>query len=91
MNKTISIIHERFTEFAGSEKVVAELAQIWPDASVSAPIAQSEKMPAELAARITSTGLSRLVRPSGTYAHLRPALPLAMRHMHLPDPDVVIA
>ncbi|TLG05321.1 glycosyltransferase family 4 protein [Nocardia cyriacigeorgica] len=34
----IAIVHERFTEYGGSEAVVAEFMQTWPDAQVYAPI-----------------------------------------------------
>jgi glycosyltransferase involved in cell wall biosynthesis len=88
---SVTIVHERFTEFAGSEQVVAQLAQLWPEAAVLAPIAQPDKMPAELAARITSTGLSRFIRAGGGYAHLLPALPLAMRRLPVGNPDFVLA
>ena len=87
----LAIVHERFTEYAGSEQVVAQLAEHWPQASVTAPIAQPAKMPRALGDRITSTGLSRLVRGGGGYAHLLPALPLAMRHLPVRDADVVVA
>ncbi|MBF6176272.1 glycosyltransferase [Nocardia blacklockiae] len=34
----LAIVHERFTEYGGSEAVVAELLRIWPTADVFAPI-----------------------------------------------------
>ncbi|MFE3442755.1 glycosyltransferase [Nocardia sp. NPDC059180] len=34
----IAIVHERFTEYGGSEAVVAEFMKTWPDAQVYAPI-----------------------------------------------------
>lgn len=91
MTPGVTIVHERFTEYAGSEQVVAQLAQMWPDAPVVAPVAQPENMPPALSQRVSGTRLSRLVRPGGGYAHLLPVLPLAMRRLHLGDPDVVVA
>ena len=35
----VVLVHERFTERAGSEKVVEEFGRIWPDARIFAPIA----------------------------------------------------
>ena len=87
----VALVHERFTEFAGSEQVVAQLARIWPDAPVLAPIALPERMPPGLSERARGTRLSRLVRSSGGYAHLLPLLPLAMRHLPVGEPDVVVA
>ncbi|TEA08988.1 glycosyltransferase [Mycobacteroides salmoniphilum] len=36
----IAIVHERFTEFGGSELVVAEFMKTWPQAKVFAPITE---------------------------------------------------
>ena len=90
MSPNVTIVHERFTEFAGSEQVVAQLAEQWPQARVVAPVARPESMPTPLRERIESTRLSALLR-GDSYAHLLPALPVAMRHLPLGDPDVIIA
>ncbi len=84
------VVHERFTEFAGSEAVVEQLARRWPQAPLLAPVSRPGVMPADLEHRVTSTRLSGLLRGSG-YAHLLPALPVAMRRLPVPDADVVIA
>ena len=49
-----AIVHERLTEIAGSEHVVAELAREWPDARVSIPICGSTCV-----RRVQPTGGSR--------------------------------
>lgn len=36
----VAIVHERFTEFGGSELVVAEFMKTWPQAKVFAPITE---------------------------------------------------
>ena len=87
----IALVHERFTEFAGSEQVVAQLGRQWPDAPILAPIARPELMPPELRDRVQGTRLSRLVRANGGYAQLLPLLPIAMRHLPVGDADLVIA
>ena len=86
----VALVHERFTEFAGSEAVVEQLARQWDDAPVLAPIGRPGVLPPDLEPRLRTTGLSRLLRGSG-YAHLLPALPVAMRHLPVPDVDVVVA
>ena len=86
----VAIVHERFTEFAGSEAVVEQLARQWTDAPVLAPVARAGVLPPDIEPRLRSTGLSRLLRGSG-YAHLLPALPVAMRRLPVPDVDVVVA
>lgn len=88
---SVAIVHERFTDFAGSEQVVAQLAQIWPDAPILAPVVQSTAVPPHLRNRVTGTWLSRLARPGGGYAHLLPALPVAMARLPVPQTDVVVA
>ena len=85
----VTIVHERFTEFAGSEAVVEQLALEWPRATVHAPVVRPEVLPPDLAGRVVGTPLSRLLR-GGTYAHLLPLLPVAMSRLDLPDSDVVI-
>ncbi|MFC7574280.1 glycosyltransferase [Klenkia terrae] len=47
-------------------------------------------MPADIEPRVRATALSRLLRGT-TYAHLLPLLPLAVRRLHVPPTDVVIA
>ncbi|WP_216899595.1 glycosyltransferase [Nocardia alni] len=46
----IALVHERFTEYGGSEAVVAELLKLWTDAEVFAPIATTECLEAVRAA-----------------------------------------
>ncbi len=86
----VTLVHERFTEYAGSEMVVEQLAREWPDAPVLAPVARPGVLPADIEHRVHSTPLSRLLRGS-TYAHLLPALPVAMGMLRIPPSDVVIA
>ena len=86
----VVLVHERFTEYGGSEVVVDRLARQWPDAPIFAPIGRPGVLPADLEHRMHTTALSRLARHGG-YAHLLPALPVAMRRLKLPDSDVVIA
>ncbi|WP_207225894.1 glycosyltransferase [Blastococcus saxobsidens] len=86
----MTLAHERFTEFAGSEAVVEQLALEWPGAPILAPIARPGVLAHDMQARLRTTPLSRLLRGT-TYAHLLPALPVAMRCMTIPESDVVIA
>jgi glycosyltransferase involved in cell wall biosynthesis len=86
----VVLVHERFTEFAGSEAVVEQLARQWTGAPILAPVGRRGVLPADLESRLRTTPLSRLLRGSG-YAHLLPALPIAMRHLPVPDTDVVVA
>ncbi|RDI67748.1 glycosyltransferase [Nocardia pseudobrasiliensis] len=50
MTPRIAVVHERFTEYGGSEAVVAEFLKIWPSAAVYAPIATADCLAAVRAA-----------------------------------------
>ena len=88
----VAIVHERFTEFAGSEAVVAELLNTWPDATVFAPIVSPAGVRPPLGT-IEDTWLSRAYALTGgrTHSPLLPFVPRAMRHLPLRGRfDVVI-
>lgn len=82
------IVHERFTEMAGSEAVVLQLKEQWPDAPICAAIADPRVMPPGL--EVGTSPVQRLYRGGG-YAPLLPLLPWAMSHLPLPEHDVVVA
>jgi glycosyltransferase involved in cell wall biosynthesis len=89
--RRVAIVHERFTEFAGSERVVAAMLARWPEATVLAPIVDRTVLPPELAkADVRDTWLARGYRTPGRYAHLLPLLPLAFRHLDLDGFDLVV-
>ena len=87
----VAIVHERFTEVGGSERVVEQLHEIWPTATVHAAIADPRAVPAGIAATTIRTSfLQRAYRGGRSYAALLPALPLAMRYLDVGAPDVVL-
>jgi glycosyltransferase involved in cell wall biosynthesis len=87
----VTIVHERFTEVGGSELVVRELARLFPGSQVVAPLVHSAGVPDGLQEHIRGhVPLRRLYRGGGTYAHLLPLLPMAMRSLDLSDTDLVI-
>ncbi|WP_435591659.1 glycosyltransferase [Nocardia sp. bgisy118] len=73
----IAIVHERFTEYGGSEAVVAELHETWPGSEVFAPIVDPEGIRPPLS-RVHDTWLSRVHAATGRRSHA-PLLPLAPR------------
>lgn len=52
----IAIVHERFTEIAGSEHVVEQLALQWPKAVVFAALWRPEGTPPAYRAHLTRRG-----------------------------------
>lgn len=91
MNLRVAVVHERFTENAGSERVVEQLMRIWPHADVFAPVADRSAVPTGVrgdAVRVSA--LQRLYPGGGRYAHLLPLLPVAMRRFDLERYDLVV-
>ncbi|OHT82499.1 glycosyltransferase [Mycobacteroides saopaulense] len=77
----IAIVHERFTEFGGSELVVAEFMKTWPQAKVFAPITEPRCRQQVLAAAGRTDGTPH--EPiSGTW--LDDAYALTGRRSHAP-------
>ncbi|MEU6580130.1 glycosyltransferase [Nocardia sp. NPDC046763] len=94
----IALVHERFTEYGGSEAVVAEFMKTWPGAPVFAPIADAECTRALLTAAgpsiqtgsaatglVYDTWLSRAYSASGRRSHapLLPFVPGTLRNLPL--------
>ncbi|WP_197374934.1 glycosyltransferase [Mycolicibacterium baixiangningiae] len=71
---TVAIVHERLTEIAGSEHVVAEFARQWPDAPISIPIVDP-RVTAEFTGRVRTGPLSSAYR-AARYRAYAPLLPL---------------
>ena len=87
----VALVHERITEVGGSERVVGELATLWPDARVHVPIAdRSVHVPGlDDAGRIDTSWLQRFYRGGPSYSYLLPLLPAAMATTRI-DADVVL-
>lgn len=84
----LAIVHERFTEYGGSEAVVGELCRTWPQARVFAPIVDPGAAPAIAHPpwdTVSGTRLSRLYALTGKRSHapLLPLVPRALRRLPL--------
>jgi glycosyltransferase involved in cell wall biosynthesis len=88
----IAIVHERFTEVAGSEQVVEQLSLQWPGAPIYATLARPSGIPAGFSAPPRTTWLESGYRLIGqkSYAPLTPLFPRAFRQMDLREFDVVV-
>ncbi|MEU7143825.1 glycosyltransferase [Nocardia sp. NPDC046473] len=80
----IAIVHERFTEFGGSEAVVGELSETWPGTDVFAPIVDPAGVRPPLTT-VHDTWLSRAYAATGRRSHapLLPFVPRALRRLPL--------
>jgi glycosyltransferase involved in cell wall biosynthesis len=87
-----ALVHERFTEIAGSEHVVEQLSAEWPDARVHVPIARPSGVPPALRAVTRTTWLDGLYAAAGQRSHapLMPLMAPAFRGMDLDRCDVVL-
>ena len=87
----VAIVHERFTEVGGSERVVEQFHALWPDAVVHAAVVDPAAVPPGLAgADLQPSALQRLYRGGRGYAHLLPLIPAAMGRIDLADADLVV-
>ncbi|MGV9543060.1 glycosyltransferase [Nocardia beijingensis] len=86
----IAIVHERFTEFGGSEAVVGEFARTWPGADIYAPIVTPDGIRAPVR-HVHDTWLSRAHTVTrGRHAPLLPFVPRSLRRMPLRGYDAVV-
>jgi glycosyltransferase involved in cell wall biosynthesis len=87
----VAIVHEKFTVYAGSERVVEQLHLLWPDAPIFTTVCDPDTLgPVLRDADVRTSALQKLYRGGDHYAHLLPLLPLAIRHTDLAGFDLVI-
>lgn len=87
-----AIVHERFTDWAGSERVVEQMAGMWPSASIYASVCDERNLPPSMRGRkIRTSYLQRPFERLGRYEYLLPATPRAMATIKLPaDLDLAV-
>ena len=87
----VAIVHERFTEIGGSERVVEQLHRIWPDAPIYAAIIDPDAVPSSLrCSDLRSSRLERRYHGGTSYARFLPFLPGAFAHLDLSGFDLVV-
>jgi glycosyltransferase involved in cell wall biosynthesis len=88
----VAIVHERFTELGGSERVVEQLHSLWPHATVHTTILDRTVLPPGLVdANMRASPLQKLYRGGRDYGHLLPFFPAAVARIDVGDVDLVIA
>ncbi|MCX6812621.1 MAG: glycosyltransferase [Candidatus Berkelbacteria bacterium] len=87
----IAIVHDWLTDFAGAEKVLLELLQIYPDADVYTSIYDREKVPQFAKYKIQTTYLQKLPAAKKLRSFLIPLMPLAFESLDLSKYDLVIS
>ncbi|MFL0578391.1 glycosyltransferase [Dietzia sp. 179-F 9C3 NHS] len=94
MTPRVALVHERFTDVAGSEHVVEQMALAWPEARIHVPFARPSGIPRGLGSRVVTGPLQRAYQMIGCRSHapLLPLVPSMLRHARI-DPaeaDVVV-
>jgi glycosyltransferase involved in cell wall biosynthesis len=88
----VALVHEWLTNFAGSEKVLCALRDIYPDAPIYTSIFEPEALPTILAeADVRTSFLQRLPRFLRKHQKLLPLMPLAFEHFDLSEYDLIIS
>lgn len=94
---TVAIVHERFTEYGGSEAVIDEFTRIWPTAPVFAPIVDRTAVRDRGGdgldwSTVRDSWLSRAHAATGRRSHapLLPFAPAAFRRFPLAEADAVV-
>jgi glycosyltransferase involved in cell wall biosynthesis len=87
----VAIGHEWLISYAGSERVVGELLETFPDAALLTTLLRSEALPAPFA-RAEASFLQRLPGGTGHHEWLLPLMPLSWKvRPPIDDVDAVIA
>lgn len=89
----IAIIHEWFINFAGSEKVVEQILNVYPEAEL---LALLEFLPPEKKVniqykKVKTSFLQHLPFSKSKYRYYLPLMPMAVGKMQAPDADIIIS
>ena len=88
----VALIHYWLVNFRGGEKVLAELARLFPDADLFTHVMDAEKMPPEInRLPVRTTFISRLPLAAKRYRSYLPLMPLALRRLDLSGYDLIVS
>ncbi len=88
----VAIVHEWLVSFRGSEKVLLELARMFPQAVIYASVLDRSALPKELAVRdIRTTFIQKLPNAIRWYQKYLPLMPMAFESLDLKEYDLIIS
>lgn len=87
----IAIVHDWLSEFAGADKVLWQLKQIYPDADIYTSVYDKEKVPQFDKYEIRTTYLQKLPLSKRLRSIMIPLMPLAFEQLDLSKYDLVIS
>jgi glycosyltransferase involved in cell wall biosynthesis len=88
----VALVHEALNVYGGAEKVLEELHEVFPSASVFVPMYRPDAFPSPMQDwSVQSTWMNDLPWASRLTRHLFPLYPFAMHSIDLTDYDLVIS
>jgi len=87
----VAIVHHLLVNYAGAERVISTLLEIFPQADLFATFATEEMIARFAPHRVVTSFLQRLPGSRHYYRHLLPLLPLALEQFDLRSYDLVIS
>ncbi len=87
----IAIVHDWLSEFAGADKVLWQLKQIYPDADIYTSIYDQKKVPQFAKYKVYTTYLQKFPLAKKFRSIMIPLMPLAFEQLDLSKYDLVIS
>jgi glycosyltransferase involved in cell wall biosynthesis len=87
----LAIVHDYFTQAGGAERVVEQLARLFPDAPVYTSVVDPDRLPVSLRGRDVRTSFLQPLARHAPLAALAPLLPAAFGQLDLREFDVVLS
>jgi glycosyltransferase involved in cell wall biosynthesis len=91
-NLKVAIVHYWFVGYTGGERVVAALAEMFPQADLFALVADPKTMPPELRAhRLTTSFLDSIPGSRRWHRHFLPLQPFALEQLDVSGYDLILS
>jgi glycosyltransferase involved in cell wall biosynthesis len=88
----VAIIHDLLVSYGGSEQVLLDLHQMFPDAPIYTTVFDRSRLPARFASlAVRSSFLQRIPTVSKNYGAMVPLMPLAFKSFDLRGYDLVLS
>lgn len=88
---SISIVHDYLNQRGGAERVVLEMARLWPSADIHTSLYRADSTHAGFADRYIHTSWLNRMPVDRRFRALLPLYPLAMRDLGTLDSDIVVS
>jgi glycosyltransferase involved in cell wall biosynthesis len=91
--RKVAVVHDWLTTFAGSERVLAQILRIWPEADLFSVVdfLPDEDRSALLGKHAVTSFIQRLPRAKTAYRSYLPLMPLAIEQLDVSGYDLVVS